>query len=230
MYGYIYLTTNNINSKMYIGQHKSNKYEVDVNYLGSGIILEKAIRKYGKDNFSAQILATADSKEDLDKLEIEYIQKFRHLYGIDNIYNIANGGQGGSFSPMTPERRRKIGQAHKGRKRDPKAVEKSAKAQIGHIVSQESRIKSRLSNLGQTRSEETRKHMSENHADFNGPKNPFWGKKHSEETLRRIGASAKGRNSGKRWVNNGIVNKIVDLNSFELGEEWKIGRIKKNLL
>ncbi len=43
---YIYLTTNIINDKKYIGQHRSDKYDKD--YLGSGILLSKAVRKYGR--------------------------------------------------------------------------------------------------------------------------------------------------------------------------------------
>lgn len=35
MYGYIYKTTNLINGKIYIGQHKANKF-LGQSYLGSG--------------------------------------------------------------------------------------------------------------------------------------------------------------------------------------------------
>lgn len=37
MYGYIYLTTNLLNNRMYIGKHKSDIY--DKSYYGSGKIL-----------------------------------------------------------------------------------------------------------------------------------------------------------------------------------------------
>ena len=46
-YGFIYMTTNNINGKKYIGQktYKGNY----VKYLGSGVLLNRAIDKYGFD-------------------------------------------------------------------------------------------------------------------------------------------------------------------------------------
>jgi len=47
---YIYKTTNLITKKFYIGKHSSQNIEIDT-YLGSGILLERAIKKYGKHNF-----------------------------------------------------------------------------------------------------------------------------------------------------------------------------------
>ena len=43
----IYKTTNLVNKKIYIGQDSKNNPE----YLGSGAIVKKAIKKYGKENF-----------------------------------------------------------------------------------------------------------------------------------------------------------------------------------
>ena len=42
--GYIYLTTNLINNKRYIGMTTKN----DSNYFGSGKLIKWAIKKYGK--------------------------------------------------------------------------------------------------------------------------------------------------------------------------------------
>ena len=66
MYGYIYETTNLINGKKYIGKHKSNKF--DTWYLGSGIVLKKAIKKYGRENFQTIIIEKIyTNKDDLNK-------------------------------------------------------------------------------------------------------------------------------------------------------------------
>ena len=46
-YYYIYKTTNVVNNKIYIGKHKSK--DLDNNYLGSGKILQLAVKKYGEE-------------------------------------------------------------------------------------------------------------------------------------------------------------------------------------
>ena len=43
MFGYIYKTTNLINGKIYIGQHKSEVF--DNSYYGSGKLIGRAITK-----------------------------------------------------------------------------------------------------------------------------------------------------------------------------------------
>ena len=48
----VYKTTNLINGKVYIGKDRKN----NPSYLGSGILLQKAIRKYGSDNFKKETL------------------------------------------------------------------------------------------------------------------------------------------------------------------------------
>lgn len=53
-YGYIYLITNNINNRRYVGQHKYAGYpNKDPNYHGGGHLLKKAYNKYGRENEQA---------------------------------------------------------------------------------------------------------------------------------------------------------------------------------
>lgn len=47
----VYLTVNVKNKKMYIGSHRILNQNFDDGYLGSGAILNNAIKKYGKENF-----------------------------------------------------------------------------------------------------------------------------------------------------------------------------------
>lgn len=107
-YGYIYITTNNINGKRYIGQKKINRNWK--NYLGSGLLLQKAFKKYRKENFTKVIIDFAYTKEELDIKEVQYIEFFDAVNS-DDYYNLQNGGN--SCSP-TEETKEKIRQSHIG--------------------------------------------------------------------------------------------------------------------
>ena len=54
----IYLTTNNINGKKYIGLDTRN----NPNYYGSGTLITMALKKYGRKNFTKEILAFISKK------------------------------------------------------------------------------------------------------------------------------------------------------------------------
>lgn len=90
-YGFVYMTTNLVNNKKYIGKHSKNSE----NYFGSGRLLIKAIKKYGRHNFNREILSYANSKIELDDLEIYYIQKYDAIKS-KNFYNLNGGGTGGN--------------------------------------------------------------------------------------------------------------------------------------
>jgi group I intron endonuclease len=81
----IYKTTNLVNGKFYIGQDSKNNPE----YLGSGLLLNKAIEKYGRENFLKEVVEQCNSKEELNSREIFWISELKPLY------NIAKGGIGG---------------------------------------------------------------------------------------------------------------------------------------
>lgn len=89
---FIYLTTNLINGKRYIGQHTTNNLQDD--YLGSGTLILKAIEKYGKENFQREILCYCETQEELDQKEAEFIQ-FYNAIEDESFYNLREGGLGG---------------------------------------------------------------------------------------------------------------------------------------
>jgi hypothetical protein len=101
--GKIYLTTNRINGKIYIGQTITNTRR----YIGGGVYLHKAIKKYGKENFYKVILVDGIvSKEQMNCLEIFYIK----LYDSTNPligYNRSKGGDN-NYSTHTEEAKEKI--------------------------------------------------------------------------------------------------------------------------
>lgn len=108
MNGYIYMTTNLINNKKYIGKRVDTKFRDW--YLGSGIYLRNAVNKYGKENFKVEMICETDSLETLDKLEIEYIKKYNAVES-DEFYNIHPGGTGfmwGKYSHMKKPEYKKL--------------------------------------------------------------------------------------------------------------------------
>ena len=95
MFHYVYEITNKINGKKYIGKHSTNN--LNDKYMGSGVAISEAIKKYGIENFSKNILHLCGSEEEAFKFELLEIEKVEatknSLY-----YNIASGGKGGVVS------------------------------------------------------------------------------------------------------------------------------------
>lgn len=99
---YIYVTQNLINGKIYIGQSKRD-IEESKDYYGSGIILNKAIKKYGKENFCKTILAkNINTNQKMNLLEKYYIKLLNSQDSVIG-YNIADGGTGGNTGGMREE-------------------------------------------------------------------------------------------------------------------------------
>jgi hypothetical protein len=105
----VYLTTNTVNRKIYIGVHKTENPDKFDGYIGNGIntgrekILDtsefpfhRAVRKYGYDKFERVTLGTYDT------LEEAYIEEARlvtqDFTDRDDTYNIKRGGLGGKTS------------------------------------------------------------------------------------------------------------------------------------
>lgn len=94
MFGYIYITTNLVNNKIYIGQHKSKDY--DSKYFGSGLLLKRALKKYGKNNFKNEIICWVSDQEEANEKEKYFIELFDSR-NISIGYNIVTGGNGGNI-------------------------------------------------------------------------------------------------------------------------------------
>lgn len=95
MKGYIYKITNNINNKIYIGQTVRNIKERFREHLKNANSeskqpLYRAIAKYGKENFTIDIIEECNINK-INEREIYYINK---MNSYNNGYNATLGGEG----------------------------------------------------------------------------------------------------------------------------------------
>lgn len=84
----IYRTINLVNNKEYIGQHITDN--PNDSYIGSGVLISNAIKKYGKHNFKKEILHVFDSYDEMNQKEIELVNIDYVLR--DDTYNVLLGG------------------------------------------------------------------------------------------------------------------------------------------
>lgn len=104
--GYIYLLTNKINNKQYVGQticedinKRWNQYKkIDKKCIGR--CLYNAFIKHGINNFKFQIICICFDK-DCNTYEKEYIKKYNTLS--PNGYNLKEGGNNSKHHPETIE-------------------------------------------------------------------------------------------------------------------------------
>ena len=90
-YGFVYITTNLVNGKRYLGQKTMNSYRNWKDYLGSGTQIRKAIKKYGRKNFYKTIVCFCYSQEELNKVESD-LSVFLNGVEDDGWYNLVYGG------------------------------------------------------------------------------------------------------------------------------------------
>lgn len=64
---FVYITTNLINQKQYVGDHSTDN--VNDRYMGSGKYLKNALNEYDKENFKRDILQIVDTKEEAFNLQ-----------------------------------------------------------------------------------------------------------------------------------------------------------------
>lgn len=99
MQGFIYIITNTVNGKQYVGQTVQSinkRFDRHCQYYGSEaenrMAIKLAIHKYGRKNFTIEVLEQCDV-ELLNEREIYYIEKFNTY---NNGYNSTRGGQIGN--------------------------------------------------------------------------------------------------------------------------------------
>lgn len=194
----IYKTTNLINGKIYVGKH-STKDPYD-DYIGSGILISAAIKKYGVDNFKKEVLHTFSCEELAYLAEAMIVDE--DFVKDPNVYNLRPGGMGaspgrgnhmwGRKGSLSPRYGKKSTEGHK--RRISKALSGVPKS-IPHRKKLSDALK------GSTMPVEVREKISK---AMTGEGNPFYGKTHSEETRKAISKSRIGRFSGKNSPSYGV--------------------------
>lgn len=193
MFYTIYKITNKINNKFYIGMHKTNN--LDDGYMGSGKLICAAIKKYGMESFSKDILFVFDNEEGMRSKEKELVVLS------ENSYNLCEGGKGG------------FGYLNRTGKNKSNAQKKIASILMKNI--RDKMTKEDLIKAGSKGHKEMIKHF---------PNGVWFGKTHSKESKEKIGLTNSKKQQGNKnsqygtcWITDGTNNKkikIIDLDSY----------------
>jgi hypothetical protein len=140
----VYKTTNLTNGSIYIGVHKTSN--INDNYLGSGILIKNAIKKYGRTNFTKEILFIFYNIDDAYNKEKEIVNE---SFILDNgNYNVAIGGV--PTTDYYPNRVYLKGEKHPcwGKKNSPESNELRRIASSRNRHSEETKLKMSKSQKG----------------------------------------------------------------------------------
>lgn len=234
----IYKTTNIINGKFYIGQDSKN----DPNYLGSGLLLNRAIEKYGIENFKKEILEVCENKKHLNEREIYWIKETKAK---ELGYNIADGGHGGNT--YTEETKQRVSKLFTNRYISEETIEKRkttrAKNPEKYKLSEER--KKRIGDFHKNKkiSEEHKQaisHYMKNSATYSeeflamqksenkkGENGSNWGKKASLETRKKQSEAHK-KNPVRFWLGKKQPKEMVEKRTAnQKGKKWSEERRKK---
>lgn len=178
----VYCHTNKINNKKYIGitcQELNERFRNGNGYKASPHFY-KAIQKYGWDNFTHEIIYSNLSESEAKEKEIELILAY-NTRNKDFGYNITPGGEGysGEDNPWT------------GRHHTDEAKAKMSKARKGIPKSEEFKEYMRDKLKGRRFLDETKRKMSENHANVKGENNPMYGKRRDPEHMKKMVVASK---------------------------------------
>jgi len=152
-YHIIYKTTCTVTGKFYIGMHSTD--DINDGYLGSGSILSRSVKKYGKDKHTYEVLEFLPDRKSLGLREEELITE--ELRANPMCMNIRTGGTGNQpGKALKEETKAKMSVSLKKMWADLKASgyqkPKQTAEQIANRVAK---------NTGKKRSEETKKKMRE---------------------------------------------------------------------
>ena len=176
----IYLTTNLVNKKQYIGKDRNN----NPHYLGGGVLLKKDIKVFGKSKFKKEVLEICSSIEELKQKEVYWLEYFNASEN-SNFYNLTNKSGGSDKGPT-----KTLLYLNRG-----KSISKSRKGKTYPLASeaQKNIKKSKVSKAlkGKPKSEEHKKNLSESKKGI--PSKRKGKPDHKQRGVPKPGAGGKGK-------------------------------------
>lgn len=142
----VYLVTNKVNGKQYVGQsvgtlnYRWKKHLAAVKE-GSSYYFHRAIRKYGEEHFSTEPLHICETKEEMDFVEMFYICLL--CTKSPKGYNSTEGGEGTV-----------------GHKHTEKSIQQMRESHSGAVVTEEHKEKLRKASKGVPKTKEHRENIS----------------------------------------------------------------------
>lgn len=236
-YGFVYMTKNKITGRLYIGKHRRTMNPDDIDdlwYLGSGVLLQRAVEKYGAHNFERTILCECSDDYSLNEMEQKFISDYNAVND-NQFYNLAFGGDGLSVVP----------ECIRERMRHPhKPMSEKAKANMARTFSDETKEKlaqsARKNLTGRVHSEQSKANMSAGHIGSRSIyKNGIYKyvKEHELQTYLDDGWILQGAIYGRKvvrkdrgtkiWVHKGDEERVVKIDDAEkyYNDGWSRGRI-----
>ena len=203
MFYLIYKITNLLDGKYYIGAHKTSVKDDD--YMGSGVMIKRAIEKYGIENFKKEILYECSSSSEM------YAKEKELVVISEDTYNLKEGGDGG-FDYINSNEELRIAKNRKARE----------------VTN--SRHKDKLSEWARLGGLATVAKHGVQKAFLEAGKTAFLGKTHSDETKKKIGehnskAQSGSGNSqfGTMWITNEKDNMKIPKDGI-IPTGWRKGR------
>lgn len=215
MFYYLYKITNLLSGKIYIGVHKTKNLEDG--YMGSGKVINNAIKKYGIDNFQKEILEFFNTPEEMYSREKEYVTDDFLLR--EDVYNLRRGGKGGfDFINSKEDQTWRVNAA----KKTTKIFNEKFSGDENYRVA-----------YSKKRTEIAKQLINDPTNNF-GKNNPsFAGRKHSEETIQKMIDAKKGKGTkennsqfGTCWITNETENKKIKRDDIRdwISVGWRPGR------
>lgn len=192
----VYVHTNKINGKKYVGQTCQNverRWRDGEGYKESPRFYN-AIKKYGWDGFYHEIIAsnlTIEESNHFEELLINKLNTTNELFG----YNLSSGGENKFISQDT---KNKLSNSLKGKNKSVQMRNKLSKSRIGNNNPMFGKRGVLNPLCGIPKTEEHKLKLSKsNKGKQSGENHPMFGKHHKQESIDKMKKSHKGLQSGE---------------------------------